>query len=83
MESSWSSILTSVVPFVLLLALWFFLLKKIRGGTATTKKNLVDPFQEMLQTVIVPEIRALRESIDALSAEVKSRNENQDSRNAS
>jgi len=75
MESSWSSILTSIAPFVLLLALWFFLLRQMRRGGNTTKKNFIDPMREMLEGVIVPEIRALRESVDALRAEIKARDE--------
>ena len=73
MENSWTNILTSIAPFILLLALWYFLFKQMRKGSSTTKKNLIDPMREMLETVIVPEIRALRESVDALRAEARNK----------
>jgi len=78
MATDWTSILVSIAPFAALLALWYFLLRKIRRETSDTRKNLVDPLQEIVQTIIVPEIRALRESVDALRAEIKARDERRD-----
>jgi hypothetical protein len=65
-------ILISVLPLLVLLGLFLFLLKRVGKGSETTKKNFIDPMQEMLERVIVPEIRALRESVDALRAEIRS-----------
>jgi hypothetical protein len=73
MESSATSILVSALPFLLILVLWFLLLKQHRGGPLKTQKNFIDPMQEMLEKTIVPEIRALRESVDRLGAEIKVR----------
>jgi hypothetical protein len=68
--------LVSILPFVLLLVLWFFLLKSMgKGAQAKNKKNFIDPMQEMLEKAIVPEVRALRESVDALRADFKARDE--------
>jgi ATP-dependent Zn protease len=78
MDTFWTSTLVSIAPFVLLLALWFFLLRQMRKGGSSTKKNLVDPMEEMLKAVIVPEIRALRESVESLRAEIKASNEGHD-----
>jgi hypothetical protein len=66
------SSLVTVVPFLLLLALWFVLLKMARSGRSSPKSDLVEPMREMLQTLLIPEIRALRESIDGLRADIKS-----------
>ena len=68
-------ILISVLPFVALLALWFFLLKRMRSGDATYTKGYLDPMQEMIRLEILPEIRALRESVDALRADIKASRE--------
>jgi len=68
--------LISIAPFVLLLVLWFFLYIGFRRLNASLKKNLVDALQESAQTAVLPEIRALRESVDALRAEIKARDEN-------
>jgi hypothetical protein len=73
METSWKDVLTSIAPFILLLALWFFLWRQMRKGPSSTKKNVIDPMQEMLERVIVPEVRALRQSVDALREEMKGR----------
>jgi len=66
----------SIAPFVLLLVLWFVLYIGIRRLKASLKKNLVDALQESAQTAVLPEIRALRESVDALRTEIKARDEN-------
>ena len=65
--------LISVAPFALLLLLWFLIAGQLRRGGSNTKKNLVDPLREIVQTDIVPEIRALRESVDALRKELADR----------
>jgi Na+/H+ antiporter NhaC len=69
-------IFISIAPFVLLLVLWFFLYIGFRRLKASLKKNLVDALQESAQTAVLPEIRALRESVEALRAEIKARDEN-------
>ena len=71
----WMEMLYSIAPFVLLIALWFLLARQLSNRAGSTKKNFIGPMQEMLQTVIVPEIRALRESVDALRADIKARDE--------
>ena len=75
MEIAWKDTFISVAPFVLLLVLWFVLYMGIRKWRASLKKNLVDALQESTQTTVVPELRALRESVDALRAEIKTRDE--------
>ena len=75
MEIAWKDTFISVAPFVLLLVLWFVLYIGIRKWRASLKKNLVDALQESTQTTVVPELRALRESVDALRAEIKARDE--------
>ena len=74
------SILSSVLPFVLLLAIWAVLLVWLRGNSKRAKKtareSYIDPMREMLQIEIVPEIRALRESVEALRAQVKASDDN-------
>jgi hypothetical protein len=75
MEIAWKDTFISVAPFVLLLVLWFVLYMGIRKWRASLKKNLVDALQESTQTTVVPELRALRESVDALRAEIKARDE--------
>jgi hypothetical protein len=69
-------IFISIAPFVLLLVLWFVMYIGFRSLKASLKKNLVDALQESSRTVVLPEIRALRESVDALRAEIKPRDEN-------
>jgi hypothetical protein len=65
----------NIAPFVVLLALWFVLYIGFRKCRASLKKNLVDALQESNQTAVLPEIRPLRESVDALRAEIKARDE--------
>ena len=78
MATDWTSTLVGIAPFLALLALWFFLLRQMRKGASNTRKNLVDPLREIVQTDVVPEIRALRESVDALRADIKARDERRD-----
>ena len=75
MENLGTSMLVSIAPFVALLVLWFVLLRQMRRGNQATRKNLIDPMREMLQTVVVPEIRALQESVEALRADLKARDQ--------
>ncbi len=75
MGNNWAHILGSVAPFLVLLAIWFFLLagmRKNKWGWGY-RKNIVEPMREVLQSDIVPEIRALRESVDALRKEMADR----------
>jgi cell division protein FtsB len=76
MEIAWKDTLITVAPFVILLVLWFVFYIGFRRLKASLKKNLVDALQESAQTAVLPEIRALRESVDALRAEIKARDEN-------
>jgi hypothetical protein len=75
MEIAWKDTLINVAPFALLLVLWFVLNIRFRAWRVSLKKNLVDALQESAQAVVLPEIRALRESVDALRAEIKARDE--------
>jgi len=72
MHTTASSVLALSAPFILLLALWFFLLNAMRKGRFGYQKTIIGPMQEMLQATIVPELHALRDSVDRLSAEIKS-----------
>jgi len=74
----------SFVPFVLLFALrllvlGFVIYLCIHVLSAVQKKKLVDPLLRSIQTDILPEIRAFLESVDALRAEIKTRDENRGS----
>jgi len=76
MGNAWPYMLVNVVPVLLLLAFWLFLFRLMRKGNFGYRKTVVEPMREVLQSEIVPEIRALRESVDALRAEIKARDEN-------
>ncbi|HEY5056811.1 MAG TPA: hypothetical protein VII58_11665 [Acidobacteriaceae bacterium] len=78
MSNFWTSTLISILPFVLILLFWFFLLRQMRKGKNTSQQTLIEPMRKVLQEEIVPEIRAIRESIDALTADLKARNERSD-----
>jgi hypothetical protein len=75
MEIAWKDALINVAPFVLLLVLWLVMNRVIRARRASLKKNIVDALQESAQTAVLPEIRALRESVDALREEIKAYDE--------
>jgi hypothetical protein len=49
-------------------------MKQARGRAKSTAHNYyVEPMREVIRVEIVPEIRALRESIDALRKEIADR----------
>jgi ATP-dependent Zn protease len=73
MHADWIQILTSVAPFLILLALWFFLLQRMRSGNATYQKKYIDPMQAMIRSEILPEIALLRESVDKLRTQIDPR----------
>jgi polyhydroxyalkanoate synthesis regulator phasin len=65
--------IVTALPFLLILVLWFFLLKQVQKAKFGYQNTVIEPMREVLQTEIVPEIRALRESIDALRKEIADR----------
>jgi hypothetical protein len=65
----------TVLPFLLLLALWFFLMKRLQANKQPTVEELIGPIREMLLKDVGPEIRSLRESVDALRAEINASKE--------
>jgi ATP-dependent Zn protease len=73
MSNYWSSILTSVAPFALLLALWFFILRRMQAGKQRAAENPFGPPQQMSTSEIVAELRSLRQSVDALRKEIADR----------
>ena len=73
MPEYWSNMLVSIAPFVLLLALWFFLLRTMRRGKGSTQQTLIEPMRSVIREEVVPEIRALRDSVDALRRELADR----------
>ena len=77
MENYPTSMFVAIAPFILLIALWvalFVWFKQVRGKAKSNAYNhYIEPMREMLQHEIVPEIRALRESIDALRKEIGDR----------
>ncbi|MGA1981123.1 MAG: hypothetical protein ABSG84_01510 [Acidobacteriaceae bacterium] len=75
MSNYWSSILTSVAPFALLLALWFFILRRMQAGKQKAGENPFGAPQQMAPTDVAAELRALRQSVDNLRAEIKARDE--------
>jgi hypothetical protein len=75
MEPSTTHILVSIAPFLLLLALWFFLLKRMQAAKRTTSENPFGPPQQMTTSEIVAELRSLRQSIDALREGIKARDQ--------
>jgi hypothetical protein len=71
MNSYWTNILVSVAPFLLLLALWFFLLKRMLAGKRAANQSPFGQPQEMATADVVAELRSLRQSVDALRADIK------------
>jgi len=59
--------LINITPFAILLVLWFFLLRYLQSKQ---KKDV-----EKIPASVAAELRALRESVDALRAEVKARDD--------
>jgi len=79
MGIAWKDTLIAVAPFAVLLGLWFVVYLCIRSWRASRRKNLIYALQESDRMTVLPEIRALRESVDALRAEIKARDENRGS----
>ena len=75
MEPATTQILVSVAPFLLLLALWFFLLKHMQGAKRAANENPLGPPQQMATSEIVAELRSLRQSIDSLRDDIKGRDQ--------
>jgi spore maturation protein SpmA len=75
MTDTFVKALVILAPLLLLLALWLFLLRAMRKGNFGYQKTVVEPMRKVLQEDVVPEIRAIRESIDALTSDLKARNE--------
>jgi len=68
-----TSILTAVLPFVAIALFWLFLWKQMRKGKNTSQQTLIEPMRKVLQEELVPEIRALRESVEALRKDLNDR----------
>lgn len=62
-----------ILPFLLILALWFFLLWAMRRRKGIGYKYQVDMIREALREELTPEIRALRESVEALRKDLNDR----------
>jgi hypothetical protein len=70
MNSYSTNILVSIAPFLLLLVLWFVLLRRMQAG----KRTVNSPFgmtQEMATSDVVAELRSLRQSVEALRVDIK------------
>jgi HAMP domain-containing protein len=75
MQNHWTNMLVSVAPFLLLLVLWFFLLRRIQAGKRTTREDPFGPPQQMTTTDVAAELRSLRQSVEALRADIKALDE--------
>jgi hypothetical protein len=73
MGNAWPFMLVNFVPILLLLAFWLYLFRFMRKGNLGYQTTVIEPMREVLQSEIVPEIRALRESVDALRKEIADR----------
>ena len=67
--------LVSVAPFALLLALWFILLRRMQARKQRAAENPFGASPEMAPTDVAAELRALKQSVDALRADIKSLDE--------
>jgi len=47
------------------------------GSTMTTTKNIVESFREVVQDLLVPELKSVKISIDSLRTEMQLRDDNQ------
>ena len=63
----------AALPFLLILVLWFFLLKQMQKAKFGYQHTVIEPMREVLHSEFVPEIRALRDSIEALRKEMADR----------
>lgn len=62
-----------ILPFLVFLAVWIFLEWMMRRRKGFLYQYQVGIFREALHEELVPEIRALRESIDALRKDLNDR----------
>jgi flagellar biosynthesis/type III secretory pathway M-ring protein FliF/YscJ len=72
MRTDITSSLVTIVPFLLLLFLWFICLRVFQTKADEKRKQLAETMQELIQTNVVQEFRALRESVEGLRADLKS-----------
>ena len=61
------------LPFIVLFAVWFFMVWTMRRGKGIGYRYQVGIRREALREEIVPEIKALRESIEALRKDLNDR----------
>jgi preprotein translocase subunit YajC len=59
--ASWSSLGAELLPFVLLICFWIFLMWRVHGKGPTPMQEMRDQLAE-----IQDELRRLRQSVDAL-----------------
>ena len=71
MQNYWTNMLVSIAPFALLLALWFVLLRRMQNRKRVSQENPFGPPQQMATADVVAELRALRQSVDALRTDIK------------
>jgi hypothetical protein len=72
MHTDIPSSLVTVAPFLLLLFLWFICLRVFQTRADEKRKQLAETMKELIQTNVVPEFRALQESVEGLRADLKS-----------
>jgi hypothetical protein len=65
--------LLSIAPFVLLLVLWFLMMRSLRAEKQKAKESPLGGQPDMVPANVVAEIRALRESVDSLRKEMADR----------
>ena len=70
MPDAWLNTLVSSAPFFLILLLWFFLLRNMRKGGKDSYSNSI---RQAVREELAPELKALRESIDALRKDLNDR----------
>jgi hypothetical protein len=71
MPDAWLNTVTTIGPFLLILGLWYFLLKRNRkdGETGFYSKLM----RKAVRDELTPEFQALRESIEALRKDISDR----------
>jgi flagellar biosynthesis/type III secretory pathway M-ring protein FliF/YscJ len=72
MHTDIPSSLVIVAPFLLLLFLWFICLRVFQTRADEKRKQFAETMKELIQTNVVPEFRALRESVEGLRADLRS-----------
>ena len=64
--------LVNIAPFGLLLVLWFYMMRSMKARKqAAPGENSFGTPQQMASADVVSELRSLRQSVDALRADIK------------